>query len=595
MTKLFYKKAIKDCYNNGALSRLLAHLMFNNFDFSKKRVFMVMESVNDANGLSDIKNVFDLLYFIFPINDNFTLVRLEWFMGIPQLVVKTNDSTFVNLQARNMKFGEKILKYISPILYGTYYDSLLERLITKYQSSCDFLVILNYFFAAIFRNGQVFHYFDSLPHPKKDLAYLKDYVFQLAEEELNRIVNITNMAHKYEKAIKGINRIMREYDQKRLDFKTDNLEKYRFKPNYAYGNIISEHINHYENEGINPHNMYCFIIDYDVEILNSEFNPIGAAQPMETISANSNNLINVKTAPKPATEATASLENTQVSQSDRNIYDDVRVVDVRDEDVLNNSDHNPNNVSMTALHGEEDLHQFEPIDISQSLNINRKIDEEEKKENEKPADEKVGSNLINNLNQTNSHENQQRIADISSNNNNNINQYKSNWLGNTGTSGFNNFCSTSEEVFFRRSLNTLLENETYSSTCDTRKSATNKLIVNCIKRCVIFNNSDKELKAKFTFFSKDEFVNCYMPISEIIIITKKNSVNNVFTFLKEDVSIPWNDISFTLDAEPYESSSNYDNRFNELSEDQKGIKKSRSLNDLKIGPEPKPNGGQTLG
>jgi hypothetical protein len=91
------------------------------------------------------------------------------------------------------------------------YENLIKRLIRKYQASSDYNTILNYFFSLIYYRAHTFNYFDSLPHPIRDKAFLYEYVFDLTEEELHRIYNITNMQNNYEASIKGMHNIMSDY------------------------------------------------------------------------------------------------------------------------------------------------------------------------------------------------------------------------------------------------------------------------------------------------------------------------------------------------------------------------------------------------
>jgi hypothetical protein len=517
MCRHFYKKAIKDSFNNQALSKILACLMYNNFEFSKKRIFMLLEVVNDGISLSDAKNAFELLFNVVSIEDNYTDLRLEWIFGVPQLVVKSSE-TIPSLPVRGAKYGDKVYKYLSPLLYGTYHDSLIERVISKYQASSDFITILNYFFSLVFYKPHTFNYFDSLPHPRKDKAYLYEYVFTLAEEELHRIYNVTSMQSKYESSIKGTHNIMANYANQREEFrKQHDGSIYKFRPKYSYGKIIKEHITHYEDNSINSSNVFCFSVEYDVEIL-------------ETAPDSDDNFNKTKdddmVIHKP--EIIGDIETGAVTDSKYDSDRSVNSVPADDEGDVHNT-------SGLAVKGED-----EKKDIS----IN---DIEETKEQ---VIEK--------------HISQQKAVvehDISS-------------LYNEPGIFANN-----EDIFYKRNLGLLLEKEYSARTYHEFKNLT----VNCIKRYLIFNNSDKEYKIRFNFMSNDDFTNCYMPRSEVVIIAKKNCVTNAFTFVKDDINLPWNEIVFTLESEPYESKENN----NEERFEEKAFKQSKSLDNL-IGPLPLP-------
>jgi hypothetical protein len=71
------------------------------------------------------------------------------------------------------------------------------------------------------------------------------------------------MQNKYEASIKGMHNNISEF---RKETKTDLLKS---QPKYTFGKIMKEHITHYEELSINSSNVFCFSIDYDTEILDT--------------------------------------------------------------------------------------------------------------------------------------------------------------------------------------------------------------------------------------------------------------------------------------------------------------------------------------
>ena len=70
-------------------------------------------------------------------------------------------------------------------------------------------------------------------------------------------------------------------------------------------------------------------------------------------------------------------------------------------------------------------------------------------------------------------------------------------------------------------------------------------------------------------------VNQLIPDSEIIVLLKKYSYSNALVFLKDDITKPWNNLTFTTDIEKYEHiSSNKNVYIDDL--DEKKLKKSKS-------------------
>ncbi len=72
-------------------------------------------------------------------------------------------------------------------------------------------------------------------------------------------------------------------------------------------------------------------------------------------------------------------------------------------------------------------------------------------------------------------------------------------------------------------------------------------VYSTIKEYLFFNSSEKEYKVKMKFGTTDDFINSYIPKSEITISlqAKENYFADAFTFLREDVNLPWNEIIIT--------------------------------------------------
>ena len=245
------------------MSRIIAHLMFNNLEFTKVKLFQLMEIMNDAIMSQDFKNAIDLLYQIFHIEDKYTILRMEWIFGIPQLNTKFTERNVIAIQSFN-KYGEKLFKFISPILVGTNNDSLIDK-IMRLQSHSEFIMMLTYVFALFIKNPLPFNYFDNLPSPKVENQQLKDYIFELIREELSRPYFNSNKQN--EKPIQIITKIMDKYDI----YKKENAYKnvnYMFRPSYRIGNISKEFIDLIHDENLNQKSVYLMSLDYECELVS---------------------------------------------------------------------------------------------------------------------------------------------------------------------------------------------------------------------------------------------------------------------------------------------------------------------------------------
>lgn len=597
----FLKKCIKDNYNNTALSKLLAHLMFDNFEYSKKRVFMIMEAVNDGISLADAKAACELIFNVSNIDDRFSIIRLEWIFGIPQLQLKPSDTCLPRIVKNGDRYSDKIYKYISSILYGTTHESFIERVIYKYQASADFITILNYFFSIIYKNPYTFMYFDALPHPKEEGLKLKDYIFSLANEELNRIFNITNSESKFENSIKGITNIMQNYNDKKEEF-LNSLEeeykqgKFKFDTNYKIGEIHSEKIALHENNCLSSNNLYAFVIDYvntiegEEEALNIEFSKEKSNDSIENILAkkdetDSENRINhteqenvsenindylddeetnatEKQLPNKATrqspEQGQNISAAEEAGNDRNEYADSPSCDQENRNEHNNS--------KCAIQGDDDNNEENPE--QNVIVLTNKQD-------------KIG-NMINLLDTNSNNENADGNSYQDNKHNDNddkLNKKDEKEAYKTNLNSYVDATNNNEDVFFKKNINNLIKDGSFVRSISISSRDKNPISQNCIKRIVLYNNSDNDYKVRFSYFSNDDFENFYLPKSDIVVIAKKNSVTNVNTFVKYDYMFPWNEFSFNVDCEYYETGNNYsDNRYKDSNN---LFKKSKSSSNVK--------------
>lgn len=552
----FYKKCIKDNYNNTGLSKLLSHLMFDNFELSKKRVYMLMEAANEGISLQDAKTACELIFNVLNINDRFNIIRLEWIFGIPQIQLKLLDTVFPSI-IKNKKesyTAEKIYKFNSTILYGTNFESFIERVIYKYQASIDYITILNYFFSIIYKNPNTFLYFDSMPHPKAENLRLKDHIFQIANEELNRIINITYSEKKFEKSIIGITNIMDGYENKRSDFIEElNNEikdrKFKFQPSYFLGEITKEIIKHHEDDVINKHNIFCFEVEYENIIKSIE-------------EANVSLNLNANQKEKIENEVEAPTENLNDLKVQEKIYDNSKTEAQLKEEVklstmTQDSTNNADNSKVCDL--KNNLIDCDIMIENNSNNNTSNLNEETKTIENKCAYNTNYKSVLN----------LQNINDSSA---------ETTYIQHHPIKIIEEFTKNNEELFYKKNIENLILSDKVYVRCNTNNKTDSFLSQNCIKRIILYNNSDNDFKIRFTFFSEDDFENLYMPKSDVIVIAKKNSVVNVHTFIKYDYMLPWNKLNFSIDCELYENGKNNDIRIKDSSNN---LRRSKSDQDVK--------------
>lgn len=168
MSNQFYIKALKGGFDACATGRIISHLMFNDLQFTKRILYNICEVFNESLMLNDIKNNFDVFYEILRINDNYSNLRLEWCLGIPQLQIKYyGASSCPSISKSTGKYSEKIILFPSPLLAGSNHDSIIDQVI-RVSNHSDLLAIIYFLFNLAFKLPQFFNYFDNCPSPTSE-------------------------------------------------------------------------------------------------------------------------------------------------------------------------------------------------------------------------------------------------------------------------------------------------------------------------------------------------------------------------------------------------------------------------------------------
>ncbi len=163
LLKSFYQKAIKENYDPESTGKILAHFMFNNLEFTKKRLFMILELFNDNFELIEVKSFLDMMSEVLKVNDNYSKLRIEYIFGIPQINISYSGS-IPQIIKQPDNYSNKLYWYYSPILYNTLFYSLTDQII-RHLSHREILLILSFYFDMILNNSYVFNYFDNCPSP----------------------------------------------------------------------------------------------------------------------------------------------------------------------------------------------------------------------------------------------------------------------------------------------------------------------------------------------------------------------------------------------------------------------------------------------
>jgi len=240
--------------------------MFNDFQFSKKKVFLIIELFNQHfYNYAEIKNILEIILQVLKVNDEYTLMRFEWLFGIPQINLKIVDGNLPRIPFSTTKFGDKLYKFESPVLYDTCYDTIIDKMLYKYSNNGDFLQIVTCFYLIILSNKELFNFYNSLPSPMLNCKYLNDYIVYLASEDLSKLLDLPTLTSSQDTTVKGMQKTLEKYEEIKKDNK--NNSNYCLTPEYTFGPIVKEYITAVKDDGLNEKGVYLFIAEYETEII----------------------------------------------------------------------------------------------------------------------------------------------------------------------------------------------------------------------------------------------------------------------------------------------------------------------------------------
>ena len=264
----FYSKAIKEVYDSNAMSKLLAHFMYNDKEFTTKRIYSILENIHSSLNSKDIKETFNLIYNILTLEDDYSIYRFEALIGIPQLQFKFPEE-------KTLDFRNKlIIKFVSTLFPKQ--DTLFEKMFKRWKSSPDYINSISYIYAILYKNPSLFRYFNSLPHPRDLCKKLEDYLEEHSKEEIEHIKN--HDLKKYDNTVNIVENCIEKYNSKEMEFKekfnNDNEWNIEFYPKVKLGKIIKEVITNIKIGKVNedgvfedPNDKGIYLLRCDMDVV----------------------------------------------------------------------------------------------------------------------------------------------------------------------------------------------------------------------------------------------------------------------------------------------------------------------------------------
>lgn len=586
--KYYYEKTFD--YSSVLLSKQLAHCMFNNFFFTKKKLFFILKQTNNSYQFENINKCFELLLHIIGIKDKYSMLRLEWVFGLPQInfkyekVIENNSNIIVPMINNSKEFSSSnsYLSYCSYLLYDTEYVSLLNKLINKYIHLDNFLSIINSLLGIAFKQELSTLFLLNLPCCKYQSNKLINYLFELGDMEQTRLlnkydsslyINTINIYNKIKDKIDILN-IDNMYEVVKKDYscilddehfnnhiitnlkslESNNKFELFYKPYQVNIRIIEDKI--LDNDNIK---LACFDFKFK-DIKNQNNKEINNISKLNNFNEN-NAFLNYKyTSTKQNTSELHQIRETKNCESENEEYNDL-ITNLNSKNCNECFDKNKQHeLSQNILYNNDDMNKS-----NSDINNNEIFNTNEIKLNE------ANSSLNNDLNKNNNNNYKLQCNNSSDGSNNSCkaktnnpnlkkkrrNNKKRSLKGNLKLRNLDkaNFDDTSsneinyvsfilkdmikENTYYNKLLyigNNSLNNKLNSSITNNNSSENEYII----RSYYLINHNDSTKKLKSTFFditeNKNSNTNIYIPISSIISYCKSNSVHKLHSFITSNIN-----------------------------------------------------------
>jgi hypothetical protein len=179
----FYVKTLKENHGGKALGQSIAHLCFEDLEFSRLISQVILQGLNEID-YEDVRSFFDVLEEFLTVSDSFTRQRIEWMLGFPMLIkLRQVDCPFPHFGAASIKaIDEEVYSYSTTLHFKDQTDSILS-LIWRHSKLWEYFCLANlrHLLRLCLKSPVLLSYITSLPGPTYQFARYVDWVAYFIE------------------------------------------------------------------------------------------------------------------------------------------------------------------------------------------------------------------------------------------------------------------------------------------------------------------------------------------------------------------------------------------------------------------------------
>jgi hypothetical protein len=215
----FLIKTLRDGHNSMALSFAVAHLAFQNYQYSKTVVYLLLEGINESQ-YSELNPYFNVLRNLILIKDNLQSQRIEWLLGYSQIINSTMEGkTKYGIGQISNSLSEDIFSYKSPLLYNHLQSDALLLLLWRLRKKTENHTIssLKFLFSLVDECSCLFGIISKAAPPTYKFARYTDWIIPFLNsylDQMKRFPSSHSMSTKREELAVETLSLMLSYETK---------------------------------------------------------------------------------------------------------------------------------------------------------------------------------------------------------------------------------------------------------------------------------------------------------------------------------------------------------------------------------------------
>jgi len=197
-----YDKALNFAIETEEVARLVAHVAFENEEFSYELSRVILRGINKA-GSEDVSPKLDYMKEFMTIQDSLFDHRFDWIYGVPEIQVRYNSNSIQSPPRLGIAYIDQISEQVYTYKTNAFYslkqnfkDSLLQIMFAyrnRYQKYMLYTIQAFLETLVADKSRRLIWYFHSLPAPTYEYARYPDWMRPWLQDQIERNTRLSQI------------------------------------------------------------------------------------------------------------------------------------------------------------------------------------------------------------------------------------------------------------------------------------------------------------------------------------------------------------------------------------------------------------------